>query len=344
MAMTSNQIWKLYNNINNICNKIINDDVWNNANNETYQLFSMIKIFKKEMNIIGTPSRTYENMFKSIEKFEYVYNRLLINDDLYAASDWIQYTLYNYANRGTKIVVNENITIELVLKFIDAILSKNNLTLYKNEIIKIINGKISPKALYNLYKLIEIKSDNFKRLNESFYNPFDDDLLDDIFTEEPKYQSKNDDINSKLIRKIKPYNKSKVGNLLYKDDKVFANRNFFKGDIIEICPVRILHDEDLYSSNVRKIVFPIDLSQRIFGVPFGLSSVARSENEAKLGGNVDFEYDPSKSKEIIIKAISNIKRGDEIIFICDNKMQYDKNLSPEHIHPDEIIKITPIMK
>ena len=342
--MLDGEIKRLYNKLLNITNEIVDNDVWGNDNNSAYEIYTLLKVFKKNVYYDGLTGPFYQKMINDIPNFEYVYNRLLLNDDLYAASDWIQYTLYNYANKSTKVVIVDDITIEKVLKFIQIILSKKYLNLYKNDIIRIINGKISTKALYNLYKLIEIKSDNFKRLNESFYNPFDDDLLDDIFTEEPKYQSQNNDINSKLIRKIKPYNKSKIGNLLYKDDKVFANRNFFKGDIIEICPVRILHDEDLYSSNVRKIVFPIDLSQRIFGVPFGLSSVARSENEAKLRGNVDFEYDPSKSKEIIIKAISNIKRGDEIIFICDNKMQYDKNLSPEHIHPDEIIKITPIIK
>ena len=349
------EINNLYKELTNICDKIISQDVWDNSNNVALHIFSLLKTYKRVVYRDGETGTMYERQLNAISKFEYVYYRLLYNDQLYAASDWIEYTINSYFNRKNKFI-NSGISTDNVFAFIDFLLNPNNIINFKTDIAKIINAKITPKALSDLYLTFKIKTNgvpnnkidkpgNAHYVNESFYNPFDDDLLSDDI--ENFYTKSSDeklkDENTKKIKKIKPYdNKSRLGNIIFKDDKVFANRNFFNGDIIEVVPVRILSDSDLYSPGVRKIVFPIDLSKRIFGVPFGLSSIARNEIEANIKGNVDYEYDPNKSNNITVKAISKIKKGDEIIFVPINKMQYDKNLSPEHIHPNEIIKVSSI--
>ena len=197
-----------------------------------------------------------------------------------------------------------------------------------------------PKTLSDFFNNVKIRSNNFTSLNESFYNPFDDDLLNDLddnVIDEPKEITPEED---RIIRKIKLYNnKSKVGGVQFKDDRVYASKTFYMDDIIEVAPVRILDDADLYSSNVRKLTFPIDLSRRIFGIPFGIGSMARSEVETGIHGNIDYEYDPSNKNEIVIYATRKINKGDELVFVNDNKMELSKTFNSNYSHPDEILSI-----
>ena len=344
-SVSFSELEAIYRALKQKCNDIIEDDIWNK--NDAIKIYSYLNTLKSAVK--KYPNWIYYDAISNdMPTFEYVYNRLVFNDDLYAASDWVQYTLYNYANKNAKVVVIENITIEDAVKFINALLSKKLLNLHKSDIAKIITAKITSRALYNLYKSVKFKTDDFNRINESFYNPFDDDLLmdDEIKTDNPSKNIINtQEINNIKIKKVRPYNKNNhLGSLIYKNGRIYANRSFFKGDIIEVCPVRILHDDDLYSSGVRKIVFPIDLSSRIFGVPYGLVCASRCENETNLNGNVDYIYDPNIENEINVYAVKNIKKGDEIIFISDNKMQYNKDLSSKQIHLDDILNISPIMK
>ena len=101
--------------------------------------------------------------------------------------------------------------------------------------------------------------------------------------------------------KIKIYNaKNQATGIKYESNKVVATKAFYRGDIIENAPVRILSDEDLYSPNVRDLVFMIDETKRLFGIPFGLASVARDESQTSLSANIDYEFDEElfrKAKE-----------------------------------------------
>ena len=328
---------KIYNDINNEDDKMKRHVKIAEYSNQLYRIDANLKLLKKFLN------STYEMAFKDdpaklYNDCENLYYTILFFDELWSSTDWIKETLNEY-KKGKSLMPVE-ISYKSVNKFIDALLSGNNPKKYKNEISRIISGKMAPKTLNDFYNNIKVRTDNFTYINENFYNPFDDDLLndsDDNIIDEPKEITPEED---RLIKKIKLYNnKSKVGGVQIKNDKVYATKTFYMDDIIEVAPVRILDDADLYSSNVRKLTFPIDLSKRIFGIPFGIGSIARNENETNINGNIDYEYDPDKANEIIIYAIKKINKGDELIFVSDNKIENPKSFYSNNVKPDEILKI-----
>ena len=246
--------------------------------NIEYYLDSVYKI-DIDLKILNKFIQSYtgsmiDRMQKDYNNFVALYYKLLYYSELWASVDWIKMTLDEFNNKNSRLDSYE-IPIRHVNKFVESLLSGNNPIKYKNEIARIISGKMAAKTLNDFYKSVKVRTDNFSMINEGFYNPFDDDLLDnDIVIDQPKNITPDD---TKLIKKIKLYNnKSKVGGIQFKDNKVYASKTFYMDDIIETAPVRILDDADLYASNVRKLTFPIDLSKRIFGIPFGIGSIARS--------------------------------------------------------------------
>lgn len=313
--------------------KSINNDNIENYIDYVYKIKNDLKNLKRYLD-----SHYNATMVREYPMFETMYYKLLYYSELWASSDWIKMTIDEFNNKNSRLNSYE-ISIRNVNKFVESLLSGNNPIKYKNEIARIISGKMAAKTLNDFYRSIKVRTDDFSRINEGFYNPFDDDLLDnDIVIDQPKNITPED---TKLIKKIKLYNnKSKVGGIQFKDNKVYASKTFYMDDIIETAPVRILDDADLYASNVRKLTFPIDLSKRIFGIPFGIGSIARSEIETGIPGNIDYEYDPDKSNEIIIYAIKKINKGDELIFVNDNKMEVEKSFRNNYVHPDEILNIS----
>ena len=269
-----------------------------------------------------------EKYMNALPRFEAGYLKILYYEELWASSDWIYSTLNQIAGHG---MVDE-IPFKQVNKFIEALLLDNNIVKYKTEIARIIRGNVVPKTLFALYNNMRIRTDNFSILNEGFYNPFDDDLLADAHSnsiENYKNSIKEKEVE-RLIRKIKIYNaKNQATGIKYEGNKVVATKAFYRGDIIENAPVRILSDEDLYSPNVRELVFMIDETKRLFGIPFGLASVARDESQTSLSANIDYEFDPEKGNVISIYAIKKIRPGDELIFKNDDFIKEDSIYKPD---------------
>ena len=332
MAILYSVAMQSYSNLTNLY-KAINDSNIEEYIDCVYEIKNDLKNLKKYIE-----SHYNSVIVQNYNKFESMYYKLLYYSELWASVDWIKMTLDEFNNKNSRLDSYE-IPIRHVNKFVESLLSGNNPIKYKNEIARIISGKMAAKTLNDFYKSMKVRTDNFSMINEGFYNPFDDDLLDnDIVIEQPKNNTPED---TKLIKKIKLYNnKSKVGGIQFKDNKVYASKIFYMDDIIETAPVRILDDADLYASNVRKLTFPIDLSKRIFGIPFGIGSIARSEIETGIPGNIDYEYDPDKSNEIVIYAIKKINKGDELIFVNDNKMEIEKSFRNNYVHPNEILNIS----
>lgn len=332
MAILYSVAMQSYSNLTNLY-KVINDSNIEEYIDCVYEIKNDLKNLKKYIE-----SHYNSVIVQNYNKFESMYYKLLYYSELWASVDWMKMTLDEFNNKNSRLDSYE-IPIRNVNKFVESLLSGNNPIKYKNEIARIISGKMAAKTLNDFYKSMKVRTDNFSMINEGFYNPFDDDLLDnDIVIDQPKNITPED---TKLIKKIKLYNnKSKVGGIQFKDNKVYASKTFYMDDIIETAPVRILDDADLYASNVRKLTFPIDLSKRIFGIPFGIGSIARSEIETGIPGNIDYEYDPDKSNEIVIYAIKKINKGDELIFVNDNKMEIEKSFRNNYVHPDEILNIS----
>lgn len=344
MALDRYQILGAYEYLEAIYNDIVNETnprkqhfKIEDYSSQLFRIESNMKIIKKFIN------STYETEFKDdavklYNECEILYYKILFFDELWASTDWIKETLDEYLDK--KFLLRDGLSYQIINKFVETLLSGDNPKRYKSEIAKIVAGKMIPKTLSDFFNNVKIRSNNFTSLNESFYNPFDDDLLNDLddnVIDEPKEITPEED---RIIRKIKLYNnKSKVGGVQFKDDRVYASKTFYMDDIIEVAPVRILDDADLYSSNVRKLTFPIDLSRRIFGIPFGIGSMARSEVETGIHGNIDYEYDPSNKNEIVIYATRKINKGDELVFVNDNKMELSKTFNSNYSHPDEILSI-----
>lgn len=336
MALDYYKIIDAYDYLQKIYNDITDTNI-EQYSNQLYRIENNLKIIKRFISS-SLDAIFKDDAVKLYNDCEILYYKILYYAELWASSDWIKETIDEYLNK--KNLLKKSSSYKDVNKFIEMLLSGKNPKKYKMEISKIISGKMSSKSLYDFFNNIRIRTDNFSFINESFYNPFDDELLNDNIEEvidEPKEITPEED---RLIKKIKLYNnKSKVGGVQIKNDKVYATKTFYMDDIIEVAPVRILDDADLYSSNVRKLTFPIDLSKRIFGIPFGIGSIARNENETNINGNIDYEYDPDKANEIIIYAIKKINKGDELIFVSDNKIENPKSFYSNNVKPNEILKI-----
>lgn len=277
-----------------------------------------LKVLKSYVDSIIRIDEFDKKIIESIIPFEAGYLKLLYYQELWASADWVLSTLNQIAGHG----MIDEITIGQVNRFIESLLSDNNIINYKAEIAKIVRGNVIPKRLFALYNNMRIRTDNFRALNEAFYNPFDDEMLSNAY-EESYVNNIQSSVKKKeeerLIRKIRVYNaKNRTSGVRYDNNKVYATQNFYRGDIIENAPVRILSDEDLYSPNVRELVFMIDSSKRLFGIPFGIASIARDESQTSLSANVDYEFDPEKGNVISIYAIKKIRPGDELIFKNDD--------------------------
>lgn len=322
--------------------KCIENDDWERYKSQSIQILKQIKLLKEYIESLPTLGDYSEKMAADIEYFESAYYKMIYYKDLWASSDWILYTLQNTV-KGTA----RDFSFKTVNAFIEALLSFQLIKTYKGQISKIINANVSGKQLLMMYDHVRLLTDNFKnklddsiyiteKLNEGFFNPFEDVKIE-------KEQKKEDNKEDRIIKKIKPFNsKNQQSGINYKNDGIYANTTFYRNDIIEESPIHILNDADLYSPNVRKLTFIIDSSKRIFGIPLGLATFARTNKESKKEGNIDYEFDPDKGNKIVIYATRKIKKGDELIFVEDNMCESDNVYDISSIPIDAILDIYPI--
>lgn len=316
----------LVNNADRICDNIDSGVIpWDDAKIYCNQLKQTIDAIKK-MGYADIGTDSYSSIWaRSIPRYEYFYKKALYYNELWSTSDWILYML-----NSAKSTIS-NFTMKNVNGFIAALLSRDLINVVEREILKIIRGTISQKMLTSLYNSVRLRTSNFSMINENFYNPFDDDLYDDgssIINDIDVIDARRE---RDLIKKIKVYNNaSKVGGVKYVNGKVYATRSFYAGDIIEYAPVRLLNSDDLYSSSVRKITFPLDPAHGIFGVPFGIGSIARNEAETGIEGNIDYEYTSIDADHIKIYATENILSGAELIFVSNNKFENIQSFDRYH--------------
>ena len=317
----------LVDNAERICNDIETGEIlWDDANLYSNQLKRTIDAIKK-MGYVDIGTDSYSSVWaRRIPKYEYFYKKSLYYNELWSVTDWILHVLRQHNPN------NLNYNMKNVNSFIAGLLSRDLIKPMEREILKIIRGTISTRMLVSLFDNVRYRTSNFTIINESFYNPFDDDLYAD------DRKSIIDDIDvidtrkeRDLIKKIKVYNNaSKIGGVKYVNGKVYATRSFYAGDIIEYAPVRLLNSDDLYSSSVRKITFPLDPARGIFGVPFGIGSIARNEAETGIEGNIDYEYTSIDADHIKIYATENILSGAELIFVSNNKFENIQSFDRYH--------------
>lgn len=165
------------------------------------------------------------------------------------------------------------------------------------------------------------------KLYEAFYNPFDED--DDVIQiDAPKTPYKQEsDVKDIKISKVKLWDNNVTDKIYFDKGKMRAGKFYGPGDTIEVCPVRLIQDDDMYSRNVRDIAFIIDSEKRIYAIPFGYASYYRNSKDAGLEGNADYELIPSDEPTIRIFATSKIRKNNEIILISD-ETDFENEIRP----------------
>jgi hypothetical protein len=162
-------------------------------------------------------------------------------------------------------------------------------------------------------------------LCEAFYNPFDDD---DVQIDMPKMPHKpNSDDKEIKISKVKLWDGNTTDKIYFDKGKMRAGKFYGIGDTIEVCPVRLIQDDDLYSRNIRDIAFMIDSEKHLYAIPFGYASYYRNSKDSGIDGNADYELIPSDEPTIRIFATSKIRKGNEIILASD-ETDFENEIKP----------------
>lgn len=171
--------------------------------------------------------------------------------------------------------------------------------------------------------VLEYKTFENAKLYEGFYNPFDEEG-DEPIKIEPVVDVDDKDIK---ISKVKLWNKETTDKIYFDKGRMRAGKFFGKGDTIEIAPVRLIKDDDLYSRNVRDMAFTIDSEKKIYAIPFGYASYYRNSKEIGIEPNADYELIPSETPTIRIFATANIKKGTEIVLVSDD-IDFENEIRP----------------
>lgn len=161
--------------------------------------------------------------------------------------------------------------------------------------------QIMDDKTWNIKGIYESKS-----LNESW-------LTDEINKYNELYRSKLNKENIKTINMI-PTN-ANICKVVTDGKAVFAATNFYPGDIVEICPTRIIDKSSLYSKDMREVVFEV-IPNKEWVLPFGYCQFYDIPNN-NISANCEFIWDPI-NRVIVIKAIDKIKKHNKLILKVEN--------------------------
>jgi len=261
--------------------------------------------------------------------FEEQADRIRYEKMLCDAAPWIIRTYNSYNKlKGNEL---QKITNDDVRKLINILLNNKNLVEQRNKIRAIARRNMSEPALVRFINA-QLYNSNFgesvktvqagHRLNEDFYNPFDDDdELDVSAGEDSSILGKSIKTattkKNAFVKSVRLWNSNRKEKIELKDNRMFATNVFVADDIVEECPVYLLGTQDLYSPRIRDIAFEIDPENRLYGIPMGFANYYRTTDDVRKPGNIDYTYDP---KEGIIRfyAIRKIHKGDELILKVDS--------------------------
>jgi hypothetical protein len=142
------------------------------------------------------------------------------------------------------------------------------------------------------------------KLEEDFYNPFDDEEISS--NRKSEHISDRSDALS-LKKDVFSPSKLQWTKTDNGDYTVKANGNFYKGDIVEICPIIMLEDSVQSIKTLNDKVFEIDKSQNMYGVVLGYGTLYRHSQKP----NLDFAYNKS-TRQMHFIAKRNISKNEEL--------------------------------
>ena len=192
-----------------------------------------------------------------------------------------------------------------------------------------------------------------KKINEGFENPFEDTVIDTlsstddqvIVTDPLEMGPRKTKIS---ISGVKLWNTNTANKIVYKNKKMYAGQYFCAGDIVEVSPVKILTDKDMYSENIRESSFVIDKGKGIYALPLGYALCYRNSMEIPYlsEGNISYDFNLD-TNEITFTAIKDIRKGEELVIdateddfaneIQPGQFQYKQG--PDPIYSTKNIKI-----
>lgn len=151
-------------------------------------------------------------------------------------------------------------------------------------------------------KIISLE-DFGKKLQEGFYNPFDDDRLK---AKKPEYVK---DFGGFFKIKKESFN---LGRVEYTkrpggDYTIVGKTQFARGEIIEICPVVLVGEICKTLDKIKDLIFELDKNKGQWGLVLGYGSLYRHSNEP----NVEYAYNP-KSRQMYFMTNRTVKHGEEL--------------------------------
>ena len=190
-----------------------------------------------------------------------------------------------------------------------------------------------------------------KKINEGFENPFEDTVTDTLSSKDDSVV--NDPLfspaeNKVSINNVSLWNKNTTNKTVYRNNKMYAGQYFCAGDIVEVSPVKILTDKDMYSENIRESSFTIDKGKGIYALPLGYALCYRNSMEVPHldAGNVSYDFD-TDNNTITFTAIRDIRKNEELVIdateddfaneIQPGQFQYKEG--PDPIYSTKNIKI-----
>ena len=94
-------------------------------------------------------------------------------------------------------------------------------------------------------------------------------------------------------------------------DSVYASKDFYPGDIIEVCPTKPIEKELLFSRDIREIVFEV-IPNEEYVIPFGYCQYYDIISKYAPESNCDYTWDADQ-KVIVIRAIQRITKGSKLV-------------------------------
>ena len=190
-----------------------------------------------------------------------------------------------------------------------------------------------------------------KKINEGFENPFEDTVTDtlssndDSIIKDPLFSPTATKVS---IGNVSLWNKNVSNKVVYANNRMYAGKYFCEGDVVEVSPVKILSDKDMYSENIRESSFIVDKGKGIYALPLGYALCYRNSVEIphSNGGNLEYNFDMDNNT-ITFTATRDIRKGEELVItatdddfaneIQPGQFQYQQG--PDPIYSTKNIKI-----
>jgi len=152
-------------------------------------------------------------------------------------------------------------------------------------------------------KIISLE-DFGKKLNEGFYNPFEEE--DKFKKKDPKpvkdfgglFKLKNESFNLGRVE----YTKRPGG-----DYTIMGKTQFAKGEVVEICPVVLVGEIAKTVDKLKDLIFELDKHKEQWGLVLGYGSLYRHSDEP----NLDYAYNP-KSRQMYFITNRPIRMSEEL--------------------------------